>query len=188
MRASSEQEIHHIASVVGNRPFRTYIEVPIASDPGMLIDAIASHRLNAQVRTGGVTATASPRSGDIVRFLCHCVRAYVPFKAAAGLHHPLRGAYPLTYDAASATAVMFGYLNVFLAAALLYGGASVHDAIGMLEERDAGSIQMDDDGVRWRGRFMPASDIAALREHALAGFGSCSFTEPVDEIIALGFA
>jgi hypothetical protein len=187
VRASTAAEVEGIARVIGGTELRAFVEVPIADDPGEVIDAIATRGLSAKVRTGGVVATAIPASAHIARFLSHCIRARVPFKATAGLHHPLRGEYRLTYDAHSPTAVMFGYLNVFLAAALLYRSGSSQDAIEMLEEQDARSVRMENDGVHWRGRFIAASDIAAFREHALAGFGSCSFTEPVDEIVALGF-
>jgi hypothetical protein len=187
VRASSSADVARMADVIGNTGLRAYVEVPIADDPGSLIDAIATRGLNAKIRTGGVVATAIPPSAHIIRFLRHCIRAGAPFKATAGLHHPLRGEYRLTYDAQSPTAVMFGYLNVFLAAALLYRGAPERDATEMLEERDPRSVRIDDEGVHWRGHFIAAQDLASFREHALAGFGSCSFTEPVDEIVALGF-
>ena len=44
--------------------------------------------------------------------------AGVPFKATAGLHHAIRGEYPLTYAKDSPRGEMFGYLNVFIAAAI----------------------------------------------------------------------
>jgi hypothetical protein len=187
VRASTVADVETVARVVGTTAFRAYVEVPIADDPGDLIRAIAAHGLSAKIRTGGVVATAIPPAAHIVRFLSHCVRSGVPFKATAGLHHPMRGDYRLTYEADSPTATMFGYLNVFLAAALLYNGASERDAIEMLEERDAGSVRINGEGLSWRGRIISSGDISALRREALAGFGSCSFTEPVDEIVALGF-
>ena len=187
VKAISVGEIGHIASAVRGAALRVYIEVPIADDPGELIDAIAAHGLNAKVRTGGTVESAIPSSRDIARFLSHCIRARVPFKATAGLHHPIRGEYRLTYDANSPSATMFGYLNVFLAAALVYSGGSERDAIALLEERDAKSLRIDSNGAEWKGRFIAASSIAAFRREALAGFGSCSFTEPLDEIVSLGF-
>jgi hypothetical protein len=186
-RAASASDVGAIAKAVADAGVRAYVEVPLDSDPGNLIDAISAHGLGAKARTGGVVQTAIPDARQIARFLTHCIRAGVPFKATAGLHHPLRGSYRLTYEENSATAVMFGYLNVFLAAALIVGGGSEFEAIRLLEERDAGAITIEDTGVRWRGSLIAASDIAAMRRNALAGFGSCSFTEPVDEIMALGF-
>ena len=47
-----------------------------------------------------------------------CLEAEVPFKATAGLHHPLRADYPLSYET-NAPHVMFGYLNLFLAAGFM---------------------------------------------------------------------
>ena len=55
---------------------------------------------------------------DVVRFIRRCIEADVRFKATAGLHHPLRAEFPLTYDAGAPVGAMFGYLNVFLAAGI----------------------------------------------------------------------
>ncbi len=188
VRAASEAAVDVIAAAVRGTTLRAYVEVRIDSDPGYLIKAIADTGLSAKVRTGGIAESAIPSSSQIARFLSRCVRAHVRFKATAGLHHPVRGEYRLTYEADSATAVMFGYLNVFLAAALLHSGGSEQDAVTLLEARDVTSLSVDATGIHWVGLFIPATAIATLRRDALAGFGSCSFTEPVDEIVALGFA
>ena len=59
-----------------------------------------------------------------VRFLRVPARvAGSPFKATAGLHHAVRGCYPLTYERDSQTATMHGFLNVSTAAAIVYSGA-----------------------------------------------------------------
>lgn len=188
VRASSVEEIARIAGAVGTHAVRAFVEVPITTDPEALINAIGTYGFGAKVRAGGVVSTAIPNADDVARFLAHCVRAKVPFKATAGLHHPLRGEYKLTYEADSPVAVMFGFLNVFLAAALLRTGATVREATALLEERDPGSLRIDATGIAWRDSFIPAAAIAELRRDALAGFGSCSFTEPVEETVALGFA
>jgi hypothetical protein len=96
--------------------FTLFVEVPIDRDPILLIQAIADARMNAKVRMGGVTAEAFPAASDVVRFMRRCGDAGVPFKATAGLHHPLRAKYRLTYASDAPRGEMYGYLNVFLAA------------------------------------------------------------------------
>jgi hypothetical protein len=160
----------------------SYVELPLTGDPAMLVGALANTEMRAKLRTGGVTAEAFPAAADLARMLAACIDAGIPFKATAGLHHPIRAEYRLTYDPDSPTGTMFGFLNVFLAAALLRAGASSADATRMLEETDASAIEADDTGVSWRGRRMSAAELRALRQDGAVSFGSCSFEEPLSDL------
>jgi hypothetical protein len=164
----------------------TYVEVPVADDPSPLIEAIASHGLRAKVRTGGVEAAAFPTAAQLARFFVACNSYDVTFKATAGLHHAMRGSYPLTYAAGSARGTMFGFLNVFLAALFAREGLGAAETAALLEERDAASLSFDASGVSWRGRFLPAEAIRRAREIAATSFGSCSFAEPIADLSSLG--
>ena len=117
-----------------------YFELPIDEDPAPL----AGGRGRAKVRTGGLTPEAFPVPADLARFLHRCAAARVPFKATAGLHHPIRSVQRCTYRADSPTALMHGFVNVFLAAALLWHGGSAGDAIATLEEESPGEFHFDD--------------------------------------------
>ncbi len=75
-----------------------------------------------------------------------CRAAGVPFKATAGLHHPLRAEQALTYAEGSPRGVMHGFLNVFGAAALLRAGAPADEALALLREQRPEAL-----------RFRPAS-------------------------------
>jgi hypothetical protein len=138
--------------------------------------------LNAKLRTGGVVADAFPSSELVARFIRACLRAGVPFKATAGLHHPVRASYRLTYEAGGPTGVMFGYLNVFLAAALMATGLDDADAIRLLDERDPDAFELRTDSIGWRGHVLTAAEVRRARERVAVSFGSCSFREPVDEL------
>ena len=118
-------------------------------------------------------------------FIAACQRAGVPFKATAGLHHPLRAEYRLTYEPDSPKGTMHGYLNVFLAATLLYSGEKEPTALEMLDERDPAAFVFDDDGIVWRGKRVSTKEILASRSRFAISFGSCSFGEPIDELAQL---
>jgi hypothetical protein len=166
--------------------FDVYVEVPVAADPSAMIDAIAAHGLRAKVRTGGVEPGAFPTAEQLARFMVACATRGVTFKATAGLHHAMRGEYPLTYEPASARGTMFGFLNVFLVALFVREGLGAADAAALLEERDASTISFGATSIAWRGRVIDAAAIRAARASTATSFGSCSFEEPVADLSSLG--
>jgi hypothetical protein len=170
------------------RGITAYVELPLGS-PGefdVLLDTLAGRGGRAKVRTGGITAAQFPEPAALLAFIASYVRAGVPFKATAGLHHPLRGRYRLTYEPDSALCTMFGFLNVFLAAAGLHAGMSEAQALKLLTESDARSLRWDHDAVAWRGERVDTPTLAAVRQGAAIAFGSCSFEEPIADLRALG--
>lgn len=162
-----------------------FAELPPAGDPTSLIAEIAHAGGRAKIRTGGLTPQSIPPAADVVHFLRACARAAVPFKATAGLHHPVRAEYRLTYEADSPSAVMHGFLNLFVAATFVRIGLPAADAIAILEETDPVAFRFDADNVTWRTRQAPTAALRATRANFGLSFGSCSFREPVDELRAL---
>ncbi|MGH7619150.1 MAG: hypothetical protein ACREPM_18165 [Gemmatimonadaceae bacterium] len=187
LKAVSIEGIERIAVTV-DAHFTTFVELSVSANLEASVARLRHHRLCAKIRTGGVVADAFPSAEVVARFIRACLREGVPFKATAGLHHPIRAAYRLTYDAGAANGVMFGYLNVFLAAALMANGLSDAAAERLLEERDAAAFELGDDRVGWRGHSLSADDARRVRERVAVSFGSCSFREPVDELKALALA
>lgn len=189
-KVASADDVHRMHELIPVT-LRTFFEVPLADDPTPIVEAIAATGRRAKMRTGGVTEDAFPRSEQIARFLMACAHSGVVAKATAGLHHPLRDAYRLTYEDGAPHAVMYGYLNVFLATALVGSGAGKSDVVAMLEERDASHITFDATHCHWTGGSRPfaleRSFLAQMRDRGLVSFGSCSFTEPVTETRALGW-
>lgn len=183
-KANDVATIWRIASAF-DESYAVFVEIPVAADPSGLIDELAARGLRAKIRTGGVTADAFPSAGEIVRFMALCARQGVPFKATAGLHHPMRGEYPLTYAPGSDRATMHGFLGVFLAAALLYDGSDERDVASLLEEGALDAISVDEDGISWKGHRVTAAEIARARAEFAASFGSCSFEEPVQDLMTL---
>lgn len=162
-----------------------FVEIPVQDDPLPLVEAIAHGGAAAKIRTGGVTTDAFPSPEQVVRFVRACAQRHIAFKATAGLHHPLRGQYPLTYAPDSAAAPMYGYLNVFLVAAFVRRGLDDAAAVRLLVETDADAFTITDAGILWGGHTVTVADLADTRRHAALGFGSCSFREPLDDLRAL---
>lgn len=165
--------------------FRLFFEIGADSDPAPLLREVALHQASAKVRTGGVTERSFPESSRVIRFIAACNELGVPFKATAGLHHLLRSDYPLTYEPDSSCATMYGYLNLFLAAAFMRKGMRELEACDVLEEQSLAAFEFTDDGVAFRGHSLTSSDLEETRSRFALSFGSCSFREPVDEARAL---
>jgi hypothetical protein len=103
-----------------------------------------------------------PAAETLARFLFVCRAAGVPFKATAGLHHPL------------AAAGRHGFLNV-IAACAFEDGAALSEA-----------VELSADALRWRDRVAGADELERVRREQLVAVGSCSFFEPVDDLKQLG--
>jgi hypothetical protein len=82
---------------------------------------------------------------------------------------------------------MFGFLNVFLAAAVVGAHGPLDLALRVLRasRNEHPDLVSDASGVTFAGVRVPIAWIASMREHQLIGFGSCSFSEPLDELSAL---
>ena len=167
------------------RSWIRYVEVPVTGDPAAVeaaLDAIAAGGAFAKVRTGGTVPDAIPPLERLAAFLAALARRNLPFKATAGLHHPIRGKYPLAYEPGAPTGVMYGYLNLMLAAAVLHAGAGEDRVRAALAEDDPGALRLDAEALHWKdARFGPA-ELAIVRDAFFHGFGSCSFREPLDEL------
>ena len=181
LKANSVDDIATQAQAIP-QSFQAYFEIPLQTDVQKVVDAIARAGARAKVRTGGVTRDSFPTASELVEFMIACKRAGIRFKATAGLHHPVRGSYPLSYDEKSEASTMFGYLNLFVAAALIERGESAQRAVDALEETDESAFHFSDDGLRWRDVVFSTEELGAMRETFANSFGSCSFREPVDEL------
>jgi hypothetical protein len=162
--------------VRANRP--VYCEVAIDD-----LDAVQQSGSFAKLRTGGVTPDAIPGVEAVAAFIRACAERRLPFKATAGLHHPVRALYPLTYDPEAPQAVLHGFVNVFMAAAFAWHGE--RDIEPILAEMDPATFHFDD-GAHWRDRSLDASQIRDARTHFAHSFGSCSFEEPIEGLEMLG--
>ncbi len=182
-----------VADVVGRYPsagvafwYESSYDAGWATPPDTWLALIAGARANApsnvtlgaKVRCGGAAPGATPSVDDLAAFIAAAHAHGVPWKASAGLHHPVRGA--------GAVSPQHGFLNVFFAGVALHAGAVDAARVPeILAESDPRAFVVDPAHAAWRDVRVEAAAIAAARERCIA-FGSCSFAEPVNDLRDLG--
>jgi hypothetical protein len=138
---------------------RIYLEGPWSGE-GM--ESVKYFGLQAQVRLGGAEQTAFPSAAVLAAWLRRDAELELPFRAAAGFQHPVRGVRFLNHEADSTTVRMHGFLNLAAATAAGRAGGPVEK---LLESEDPGEL------LPWIGR-----------PSLLLGMTACSFEEPVAEL------
>ncbi len=184
MKASSHATIKGLRIALPEF-YRAFIELPVNEHLNELLDATRAANFSAKIRTGGVEPAAFPSASTILTFMEACLARDLAFKATAGLHHIVCSSYPLTYEADSPSAPMFGFLNVFAAAVFLHSGAAHPDVLAIIQENDPRAFAFTEQGMRWRGLQATNAQIQKARVDFAISFGSCSFTEPVEELSRL---
>ncbi|WP_205650486.1 hypothetical protein [Actinoplanes solisilvae] len=137
------------------------VEIPRTDQRDDVLDALAGTALRAKLRTGGLRAELFPSPDELAATIRACLDRGLAFKCTAGLHHAVRHVDPATGFE------HHGFLNVLLAA------ADPADAPAHLRRTDGPGIASD---VRNHARARAA----------FTSFGTCSVTEPVDDLINLG--
>jgi hypothetical protein len=184
VKVAGPEEIERLSAIIPAE-LETYFEVPVAGSEPECIAAISANQRRAKIRTGGETADRFPVPESLIEFIRLCLAARIPFKATAGLHHPIRSQHPFTYQSGSPVGVMHGFLNLFLAAAFLRAGEDPANAFELLKEESAQAFHLDSEGVLWREHRVSLRDIAAARQGFSISFGSCSFAEPIEDLQSL---
>lgn len=186
IKADSSWLIEDIAEFIPPS-FAAYFEIPLNEDLADMVATLAINGQRAKIRTGGVTPDAFPKTEQIIRFMRTCLAANVPFKATAGLHHPLRCFKPLTYETDAPEGTMNGFLNLFLAAGFLRQGYKPNLIAEILKNESAESFTFNDNGVWWqKEHFISTPQLGHLRDKNIISFGSCSFEEPVADLQEIG--
>ncbi len=149
-----------------------FLEIPRRRGWLDALDEVRGDGVGAKLRCGGLIADMFPTSSEIAAFLHGCVARDLTFKCTAGLHHAVRHRAEVTgFD-------HHGFLNVVLAAALAVDGAAHDDIVHVLGETDAEALAL---------RFRDVDDDLAARTRArFVSYGSCSTSEPIEDLVALG--
>jgi hypothetical protein len=165
------------------RDLPSYIEWPRnarwCEDLPATMAAAARAGLGAKLRCGGLSAELFPGVEEVASFIAAAHGAGVRFKATAGLHHPIRA------RADAPGGWMHGFLNL-LTAAVFAPLVDLRTLVDIVAEEDPGAFAFDDASLRWRDQHASVVQLQRARGGAFTSYGSCSFTEPVEDLIALG--
>ncbi len=166
---------------------RVFFEIPFTADLDPYLPVLQQLGVAAKLRTGGVTPAAFPDSTQLSQCILALAQAKVPFKATAGLHHPLRGIHRCSEQMNSDSTCMHGFLNVALLATLAYHQAIPREtAVALLEESAIAPLQLTETAIHWRDFTLPLSALEQARQHFFRSFGSCSWQDPVADLHHLG--
>jgi hypothetical protein len=169
--AGNAQRVATAADACGVPPEQVYVELPHVPDSGSWLraaDAVAEAGLRLKFRTGGLEAHVFPASHALARWIDAALDRETPFKCTAGLHNAVRHTGDDGFE-------HHGFLNVLVATVRAFDGAPTHDVVALLDDRDP-------DSVSAAARH---EDLGRARRW-FTSFGSCSVTEPLDDLLALG--
>jgi hypothetical protein len=195
---SSQTDLESFFETVDQRLVETgtakldfFFEVPMRSDAvaelPALCAAVAEHNsqqavpprseMGLKMRCGGAEPSDVPSVEHAAALITACRNATIPFKATAGLHHPIRH-----YDDGLDTE-MHGFLNIFGAAVFAAEHQLAEDEVQpILREDIANNFQFEKDRLSWRNLSASLDDIQHARNSLALSFGSCSFEEPIDHL------
>lgn len=185
IKCNNVEDVTRMASRIP-RPLTTYFEVPMNSDGRAALQAISAAGARAKIRMGGVVPGAIPSIPEVAETLRELAQLRLPFKATAGLHHPVRSNRPLTYQPQGPSGTMHGFINLACAAAILFFGGDLRIAQSALEEQHPTAWTITADALRWRDLNWTTDQLATLRREFLISIGSCSFEEPIHDLQSLG--
>lgn len=181
IKCSSAEDVERIAPRLPKQ-IPAFFEVAWDENGYGALKSIAAVGAQAKIRMGGVLPDTIPSVQDVAQILTRLATLHLPFKATAGLHHPVRSQQPLTYQPQSPTAMMHGFVNLSCAAALAYFGGDERYVAAALEERAISSFKLTPDGIQWQDRSWTVAQLAEVRNHFFISIGSCSFEEPMRDL------
>jgi hypothetical protein len=152
---------------------RGFAEIPLTWGLLGALDTVATARADGidvapKFRTGGLAAELFPTPIELAAVICACRDRQLPFKLTAGLHHAIRHTDPETGF------VHHGFLNVLVGSAQAAADAEVADVAATLAGTDPVPL------IEATRRLLPGPRPLWI------GFGSCSVTEPLDDLSRLG--
>jgi hypothetical protein len=179
-----------VPSVPPGESLPVYVEVPrpfteaqLATYMGGLSSRTAPPSFRAKIRCGGDSISAYPSAGELAAFVDAAHRAGCPFKATAGLHHPFPVPDPAT------GAIMHGFINVFVASVLhAVHSLPLSTLEQLLAETDRDAFSLSASHIGWRSWQATAADVDRIRQTFAMGIGSCSISEPVEDLSSLGYS
>lgn len=140
------------------------------------------HGVGLKIRCGGLDASAIPEVDAVAAAIATCRATGIPLKATQGLHHPYR------HHDAEMDATVHGFLNLFVASAMAHAhDLPVKTLIEIVGDTDSEAFVVGPERLGWRDFETTTEQVACARRTVLTSFGSCSFSEPRDDLRSLGF-
>ncbi|MEM7477337.1 MAG: hypothetical protein AAF483_20320 [Planctomycetota bacterium] len=167
-------------------PFEVYLEIPWDTDSAIYLARLDGVRQFAKLRSGGLTVDAFPKAEHVAAFLKSCHEAKVACKATAGLHHPIAALRPTCGETDAPVVEMHGFINVLLAAAATRQELP-RPVVQKLLQAKAEQLTIYEADIRFEDLEFSLQDVIETRKHLFHSIGSCSFTEPVEDLEALGW-
>jgi hypothetical protein len=151
---------------------QVYVELPqTPPTPDWLAaaDAVAEAESRLKFRTGGLEADLFPDASTVAAWIDAALDRETAYKCTAGLHHAVRHR-----DHATGFE-HHGFINVLLATRRAFDGGLVAEVAEVLDDHYANDLVA----------LARTSDLAGARRW-FTSYGSCSITEPLDDLIGLG--
>ena len=183
IQVGTAEEIRRVVETVPGA-LMPYLEIPVQDDPTNLVNAIGQTGGRAKVRTDGVPAQMIPYT--LARFLAACARAKVAFKVTAGLAHAVPRERWMAGGPDSSSSIMYGFFNLFLAAAFAREGLDTAAVAKMIGEKSPEAFLFDDYGASWGASKLNGLQLRSARQRFAIAFGSCAFEEPIEDLQRTG--
>jgi hypothetical protein len=149
-----------------------YVELPQADPTAAWLaaaDVVAEAEAHLKFRTGGVEADLFPGATTVAAWIDAALDRETSYKCTAGLHRALRHRdHETGFE-------HHGFLNVLLATRVAFDGGSVADVEKVLDDHYANDLVA----------MARTSDLAGARRW-FTSYGSCSVSEPLDDLLGLG--
>lgn len=161
-------------------PLPLAVEMPRGPEGGDAFAQVRSahregHPVVLKLRTGPTPTWPWPDEDELASFL-RLVALEVPFKLTGGLHHAVRGSYPVDGVAQE----NHGVLNVLVATAAALDAGSPEEVRGLLAVSDGGAL------AELVAAWTP--DTTARVRAAFTAYGCCTVTDPLGELATLGLS
>jgi hypothetical protein len=149
-----------------------YVELPQGEPTAAWLaaaDVVAEADAHLKFRTGGLEAHLFPDALTVAAWIDAALDRETSYKCTAGLHHALRHRdHETGFE-------HHGFLNVLLATRRAFDGGSVAEVAEVLDDSYANDLVA----------LARTSDLAGARRW-FTSYGSCSVTEPLEDLLGLG--
>lgn len=165
-----------------------YAEVQPGDDLEINATLLKDQQFQGKLRCGGLMASAFPSSQAVVAFLSAFAKQHIALKATAGLHHMYPATRPAEQATDAARVPMHGFVNLCLAACLLYQDPEWKPlATQLLGDGDASHFELREQSIVWCQHEFSQAVLRDSRAALFHSIGSCSLDQPLAELQDAGW-